>query len=583
MALNNFNLRARLAMCTMLSCFRSGPFLALVFLLVLAFALRVPMVVSRPLVGAYQNEDAASHLMLTGRIMASRPFGDHHLLPIFTLSREVRRIDNLPSSGVIVPEGDFIYTSFPPLSFVLVAMVGEVSMDFLTPVGVRILAVLIGLVAALGVYLVSREMARSLGAGGSREVGFLCAVSYLMAPECLHSFCVSLWAHQFYECFILFFLYACQRRHYFVALVLLYFACLTEWSSYLAAGGAFLFFAGCAWRKRSAESLLLVFLFGLVPVLALGTMLAWFGSKVPIPEYLAALTNRAGVRSFQFMEFLRLLAYALGSVGGVAFVVLMGWRSLRWRHVNWNALPAAVSLPLVVIGFSLAENFILAEHAKTYSFDRLKLVSFLCLVLAFFMSRGVTMFGRGRVFDVAVACFSSLLVYLVWRSPLRDWGHEMYAYSKNLGARIASGRLRSPESLPVYDGLVRADLVYYAGGNVVERYSEKAIAAGVSPFDNFILRGGRNVRVSHYRFQKVGGDYVVVFPSGDAGPERSPNLRVPENRHFRWKWFLAADMLDAGGLDLLAPDRGIGMSEKQISDGVMAWRREGFAVPVSGQ
>jgi hypothetical protein len=477
--------------------------------LCISIAVRIPMINERAFIGYYQNEDAASHLVVTARNIAERPAADHWFLPIFTVSEKDRWIDDLLSASVASKEGDYFYTSFPPLSFALTGCLSKIIPEVASPEGCRWLGLGLSGLAGLLLFSVSRNLASSLGAGNPSEVAAVTAFIYLICPESLHSYCISLWAHQFYELILLGFFLLFQKRWFKCAFVALFLACLTEWSAYFAAIGGVLVGAWMMVRKSPGGRTLLLGSF--LASLAAGiTMIAWFSLKIPVGDYLYALSHRASARSSGGLAILKVVAFYPLSLGALAILPLRPKRLVEALRPS-SETGLLKLLPVLLVGFTLLENLMLSGHASIYTFDRLKGVMFVSFLATLILIRHGSLIGLPLRAEVALTGILSLSIYLVWRQPLRDWTTQEYRFTKDLGEAMQAVSSRNPSTMLAFDGTVRGSLVYYARANVIERYASKAIAAGAD------LQGGvagvrDGLNILRFRFEEVGGNLIVLSP-----------------------------------------------------------------------
>src|SRR4029079_6913157 len=100
-------------------------FAASLLVIVLSFFVRVLLIERRPLtgiepgIGHQDNEDAATHVLVTETAFGQVSWQEHKFLPLFTYGATHKRwVDDLPTASRFSEAGYNYYTSFPPLGFV---------------------------------------------------------------------------------------------------------------------------------------------------------------------------------------------------------------------------------------------------------------------------------------------------------------------------------------------------------------------------------------------------------------------------------------------------------------------------------
>ena len=93
-------------------------FFFILFILFFIFLyIRIPHL-KQPL--GMHNQNASAHVLVTMEAMRQNSFNDHCLLPIYTYSSKCDKwVNDMPPSSISDDEGNYFYTSFPPLSFIL--------------------------------------------------------------------------------------------------------------------------------------------------------------------------------------------------------------------------------------------------------------------------------------------------------------------------------------------------------------------------------------------------------------------------------------------------------------------------------
>jgi hypothetical protein len=354
------------------------------------------------------NIDATYHVLLTVRAMNETPIAVHRLLPIVTLGRPLDR-DVRFGDAVRAPNGIYYYTSFPPLGFVAPWAFFRVTRLSATPRNLMLFNFGLHYAATLLLALLVAEalagLAPDLDGDTQRLVVLLGAVTYLFTFEALYSHGIVYWHHSLFQVVWLAQLVALARilratscahppRRLDVALLCLLSVIgpSVEWTGYFADAAT----AGVLWWRgrhdAATRKLAPAVLAG--GCLAAIAFVAHFASVIGLGPLAAALRARAGARSAAHASLVALGAGYVESFGAMLpFVVAVIAVYTRWGD---RRIPARVVALLAAAGLPLVENLVLAEHATTYAFDRLKVLVAIVLIIAVLSVR-LTATARQRV------------------------------------------------------------------------------------------------------------------------------------------------------------------------------------------
>jgi hypothetical protein len=330
------------------------------------------------------NIDASYHVLLTVDAMNQTPVSVHRFLPIVTLGRALDR-DVRFGDSVRGPGGIYYYTSFPPLGFVVPWAFFRVTGLAVNLDHLLLLNLGIHLAATLLLALLVAEAVAALGQDWQTHAGIvmLAAASYLFTFEALYSHGIVYWHHSLFQIVWLVQLVMAGRVFRCVesgtpirrsdAVVLVATGALgpaTEWTGYIATASI----AGlCWWRAgRASHQAVRTIAIGMLLGAAVSgfAFVVHFASVIGLSPLLEALRSRARFRSTTHDSFAALGAGYVESFGAlllfVGAVVATYAAVVRRRPATWViALLLATMLPL-------SENLLLAQHAATYHFDRLK-------------------------------------------------------------------------------------------------------------------------------------------------------------------------------------------------------------------
>lgn len=456
---------------------------------------------------ATPNLEASYHALWTAESLTGSPVSSHRLLPTVTLG-PVPENDISWGTARPTPGGSYVYASFPPLAFWLATPLvglGETPMD-LRPLG--LFNSLIGLLAALLLAGLARRvfLDRALVGGEHQEdrqtlgwgVFASTACTALLLCESLQSHGVVYWPQSPAQVVFIagaWFAYGVVKQKSSNLTTTGLLACcaiypLLEWSGYIFNVGLFIAFAamnlragpapltgdGLRWWAPSSVRMIVrgwpIRIAALTVVVGVAT-LAHLVSAVGAGETLEALGSRAAARATS----LNLLGLPLGYLTSLGLLVpagvLAGWSSLRFMRGQWNS---PFGWLLLITAFPSLENLIMLDHAIEFSFDRLKLIVPLILVLAFWAGGLAT----SRVLIVlplaALAIIgSNVLLYRDRESQAASW----------VGVNESNQNLIEDAPPGLFDacavvgasGNVRGYLNLLVGRDIYERMDAQSLAA----------------------------------------------------------------------------------------------------------
>jgi len=293
------------------------------------------------------------------------------------------------------PLGIYYYTSFPPLGFV--APWAFFRITGLAPNIEHLLVfnLAIHLAATLLLALLVSELASAVGVGRWIHVALvlLAASTYLFTFEALYSHGIIYWHHSLFQVvWLTQLLFAARvfraadddaplrRRDVAMLLGASFLAPAVEWAGYLTS-------ALVAWRcdsrgvatKRRDLRRLGAWVF-VCPFIAGVVLIVHYSSVLGMSPLIDGLRARAHARSSDIGFIMRLGTRYVDSFGALLVLVPTALAvyaaSVRRRPTPW-----VVAL-IVVMTFPLVENLLLAEHATSYHFDRLKALVPLVIVSA---------------------------------------------------------------------------------------------------------------------------------------------------------------------------------------------------------
>jgi hypothetical protein len=464
---------------------KRGPLFLVLFgaTLSLAILAEFHLILSRPLAGRLDDQEPESHILVTELAFEQTSWRVHHFLPIFTLGAPYNKyIDDHPGAESPDALGNYYYTSTPPLTFVLPYLEAKLTAGTPSLINLRCYNLFLQFASAALLAWLACLCAKASGAEGRAclLVGLTAATVYMTAPECLQSHTITLWAQQFYCVLLVLQILVFLFRPSLLLLALMAFiGCLADWTPYVANFGmaAIAIYSYVKTRDRRAIHIAIV----LIAATALSClcMFLWFRSEFPVQDYVHDLLRRYQDRStgVSLRWFLPAYINSFGcfAVLGVFALFWIPWRSAGSSKLRSDQpiLPASnpFLISVTIIAITLVENLLMKGHALLYSYDRLKGVELLALLIAWGASqmyrRAVLSFAACIMFGLISTC----VFWIKFETP-RGFSYIRHSEQERIGAVIA--RTSSPDGPAFFNGEIRGSEVAYAGRNVFEHVDEAA-------------------------------------------------------------------------------------------------------------
>lgn len=388
-----------------------------------------------------QNLDASYHVLLTIDAMKNNPIKEHLFLPIVSLGEQE---DKYIPWGATIPnnQGDYFYTSFPQLGFIVPYIVFDLFDLDSTISNLMILNMFIHLTCSLLLFtlilLISRKISNNRSIQLSLAVAGACI--YIFNIESLFSQGIVYWAHSLFQLFwimqliVFYFIFERGKNSRYILLLFLILSFstpATEWTGYLTNFIIFLILLISSFKNSKyvvplvivVVSTILSIVFFVVPfVVAIGQNQLMVALKARF--YARNATNSISWKYlFQgywdsFYPFLIVLGILL------LFIIL----NKRIRE-NYIGNFRKVRVWVLIVAFPMIENAIMKEHAILYSFDRLKLV--LLIILLLIIGIG-SVKKRERVILITLillAVISSVFQYIktdrIWNEPDLEYNERI--------------------------------------------------------------------------------------------------------------------------------------------------------------
>lgn len=385
-------------------------------------------------VSAARNIEASYHVLLTSRALRENPVSDHYLLSTVTLGGEANA--NVPwGSAVPTASGDYLYTSFTPVSFWVIYVADLITPGPLFLEGLARANSALGIVQALLLVLLAYQIAIYLKA--DRRTAAICVffavLISIFSREALQAYGVIYWAHSFYQiilvvCLLLSFALLRTRGKAPVVLkcallFFVFFGAWTEWTGYVFGGG--LAVVLLLFDRLEALKSWFPFLVAGMLVLAGMVTIGHYALAAGLTDTLKAFAERSSARSLvnswgmgAFLKgyYLSFGMFFLPIILAIVILIFAGrkkiWHTLGTEEVRvLSSLTALATIPLL-------ENILLLQHATQFTFDRLKFIApavILFVIASVFAGRLM----RGTLFAMLV--FSSVGGVFAYRADIASY------------------------------------------------------------------------------------------------------------------------------------------------------------------
>lgn len=337
----------------------------------------------------YQNSDATWHTLLTMEAYDETPIRIHKFLPIVSLGSAD---DKFISWGGTIPDeyGNYYYTSFSPAGYVLpylfVKLLGlpisEVSLYYFN-------TALFVISAVLWVILLDRVYLDNSNKGILLLIG---ALTYIFSPELFHGMGIVYWHQSLMQVTLLiqvlsYFLWKKddskhgKRIFWVMTLVNPYI----EWTGYIANVGFAIMELFINRKDKLFKSWRNPVKIAVLSVSSFIIFSLHYLSVVSTMDFLRALKNRFLDRSFSSTT--RLADVFGGYINSFLFLWLLLAILIIWNVAKSGKLEFKNRCLLFITTFLILENIIMKQHAYSYTYDRMKMIFLLSLIICEFTNQ----------------------------------------------------------------------------------------------------------------------------------------------------------------------------------------------------
>jgi hypothetical protein len=366
---------------------------------------------------SWWNDEVTGHFIGVLSAFDQLPASNHFFMPISAVSRleagagkkdsDITDLFRGIESGAFAADrsGNALYISFPPAGFFMVHMLFSLLHVDPSPLAIAVLNISLQIISALLLaVLIHKTIGRRAGRHGWIITSFA-ASAYVFALEVMHSHAIPFWSHQILQPLFLLSVLATVfwREHRFKPVVLFLLAFLmamTEWTGFLIglSMALVLFLKDRSWGGKSRPLNEAMWVWPFLGIafagFAIVALNAW---RVGFGQYLTLLNSRFNARTNAGEKGLLKFGQALmGSFGpyvwALAFLafcalirtdIALRRGDFGYRKIlsDWKRKPQ-YTMVLLLLSLPLLENFLMNEHAITYTFDRLKWILLLAFLLA---------------------------------------------------------------------------------------------------------------------------------------------------------------------------------------------------------
>lgn len=339
----------------------------------------------------YLDSNASWHVLLTVQAYDETPISTHKFLPIVSLGDTMDK--EIPWAEMVADkEGNYYYTSFSPVGFVLPYFFFKL---FHLPVTERSLYIFNTVLCCLAL-LFTIKLFIDIFKEHLRKETVILVITMLFAfqTEMMHGMGMVYWHQSLMQVllplqFLCFFHFEDDRKWKIVYFILTVVMPYVEWTGFIANVGfalALFFKHGIKIQKKDFQRALLT---GVCTALALVLLCGHYLIVVDWNSFVGALRDRYHMRTtYAYATTFNLLwgywksfkgLWIILAILGISCVILN--KGVKWI-TKWISL-----LPMLfVMLFPVLENIVMKEHAISYTYDRLKLIYPLLLCVLWLLS-----------------------------------------------------------------------------------------------------------------------------------------------------------------------------------------------------
>ena len=327
----------------------------------------------------FMNSDAAWHTLLTIESYNETPIKTHLFLPIVSLGKQIDK--NIPWGATVHDQqGNYYYTSFsaagyffPWLFMTIFHMPVNLTSLYIFNSMLFVISALLWFNCLLKIYQKSKHQ---------YFLAMIGVLAYIFVPEALHGMGVVYWHQSIMQVTLLIqllFYLKMQENNNKITKFFFYFMTVLnpyiEWTGFIANIGyaAVEFFRH--WKENKKIAFLRAFIIGVLTAFSFIIFSVHYLLKLDCATFLSALKYRFLARNYastvplsKYYDSFKYLWFLIA--------ILIGWNLLKNEKIEIKN-----GFIIFILLFMVLENFIMVQHAATYSYDRLKLIFALSLFI----------------------------------------------------------------------------------------------------------------------------------------------------------------------------------------------------------
>lgn len=400
----------------------------------------------------YTNSDATFHTLLTMQAYDETPAQVHKFLPIVTLGEEG---DKFIKWGLTIPDekGNYYYTSFSPAGYMLPYFFCKLTS---LPINESSLYIFNSILFAVSAFLVGLLIIKVFGDDNkidnkSLMIGIIGIFLYIFTPETLNSMGIVYWHQSLMQvtlliqtlAFINFYKFNDKKASFIVFLIMSFLNPYIEWTGYVAnVGFAFAFLI--IYRKNIKQAIIKVMQMAGITILSFVAFSLHYCSTVDFNDYVKALHDRFFARNYTNGVALSDLFKGYISSFGLLFLLIVELFIILvivYKGFSFFKVSKLFSdkIILLVLLFPVIENFVMKQHAVAYTYDRMKLIFALLVIICDFIyliSKRISLkpvYALSWVLAVTVA-LGNIYFYtanISWEAPYRADNSKIAEYCIN--------------------------------------------------------------------------------------------------------------------------------------------------------
>lgn len=427
----------------------------------------------------YRNSDATWHALYTIQCYNETPVASHLFLPIVSMGGG----DNKWISwGACIPDanGNFYYTSFSPAGYFIPWLFLKMTKLPLTEKSLYIFNNILFAISAVILAVLLQHVYK-------REIIVINGtVAYMFVPELLHGMGIVYWHQSIMQVTLLiqilmYHIYAIEKKnkykYFFYALTIL--NPYIEWSGYVANIG-FAIAEIIINRDRQIKKALLICL---LTALSFGLFSFHYLLRTEPHDFFTALKNRFMARNITTSVLFT------DVIGGYFRSFLYLWLALlmlvTWCIIKHGYIKIENNILFLVTAFPILENIIMKQHALAYTYDRMKAIFIVVLILCE-IQKNILHKTANRKNAIVVTCVIAAASVLNFCSYINSNSYIWKTDYKNNNSMYANYVIENyPDAVYASDTAIRGymNLLFKQGiyeGQNLDRATNIAVRKGKS-------------------------------------------------------------------------------------------------------